>query len=54
MRMNVFGEFLLIYLFIHWPYCVSCGILISQPETEPGPLAVRVQSPNHWTTREEQ
>ena len=52
--MNVFWEFLLICLFIHWPYSVACGILISQPGTEPGPLEVSTQSPNHWTTREDQ
>ena len=26
--------------------------LVPQPGIEPGPLAVQVQSPNHWTTRE--
>ena len=31
---------------------MACGILVPQPETEPGPSAVRAQSPNHWTTRE--
>ena len=28
------------------------GILVAQAGTEPTPPAVRVQSPNHWTTRE--
>ena len=32
--------------------CKICRILIPQPETEPGPLAVKVQNPNHWTTWE--
>ena len=27
---------------------MACGILVPQPGTEPGPSAVRVQSPNHW------
>ena len=30
----------------------SCGILVPQPEIEPGPLAMRAQSPNHRTTME--
>ena len=29
-----------------------CGISVPQPETEPGLLALGVQSLNHWTTRE--
>ena len=28
------------------------GFLVPRPGIEPGPLAVRVQSPNHWTARE--
>ena len=27
-------------------------ILVPQPGIEPGPLAMKVQSPNHWTARE--
>ena len=34
------------------PSCVTCGILVPWPGIEPGPSAVRVQSPNHWTARE--
>ena len=30
----------------------ACGILVSQPRTEPTPSAVRAWSPNHWTTRQ--
>ena len=33
-------------------YHVACGILVPQPGIEPRPLAVKEQSPNHWTTRE--
>ena len=33
-------------------HCTACGILAPQPGIEPGPLAVRARSPNHWTTRE--
>ena len=29
-----------------------CGILVPPQGTEPGPMAVKVQSPNHWITRE--
>ena len=31
---------------------MACEILILQPGIKPGPLAVRVWSPNHWTARE--
>ena len=31
---------------------VARGILVPQSGIEPGPLAVEVQSPNHWTIRE--
>ena len=30
----------------------ACRILVPPPAIEPAPLAVKVQSPNHWTTRE--
>ena len=32
-------------------YHMACGILVPQPGIKPGPLAVKVQSPNHWTVR---
>ena len=42
-----------------WYFCLSiwlcraaCGIFVPRPGIEPGPSAVRVQSPNHWTARE--
>ena len=31
---------------------MACGILVPQPGPEPTPSAVKVQSPNLWTTRE--
>ena len=31
---------------------MACGILALLPGMEPVPLAVEVQSLNHWTTRE--
>ena len=30
----------------------TCRILVPQPGVEPAPWAAKVQSPNHWTTRE--
>ena len=39
--------------FLFWPHCTACGILVSWPRIEPRcPIAVKAQSPNHWTTRE--
>ena len=32
-------------------HCTVCGILVPRPGIEPGPSAVRAQSPNHWTAR---
>lgn len=32
--------------------CTDCGILVPGPGMEPEPLAVRPQSPIHWTARE--
>ena len=31
---------------------MACGILVSQPSTEPTPLGLEVQTLNHWTVRE--
>ena len=38
--------------FLFWLPGVPCRILVPQPRTELQPSAVKVQSPNHWTTRE--
>ena len=46
----LFFKFLFIYLF--WLCLTACEILIPRPGIEPGPSAVKVQSPNHWTARE--
>ena len=40
------------HLFIYWPCCMACGISVPPPGIEPRPLAVKVPSPNHWTSRE--
>ena len=46
------GEFYFIFYFCFWPHCVARGILLPRPGIEPGPSAVKAQSPNHWTARE--
>ena len=38
--------------FFFWPRHTAYGILVPRPGIEPRPSAVRVRSPNHWTTRE--
>ena len=40
----------LIYIFFWLPWA-ACGILVPWPGIEPGPSAVKVLSPNHWTSR---
>ena len=30
---------------------MACGILVPRPEIKPEPSAVKVWSPNHWTSR---
>ena len=37
------------FFFFKCPQCSACRILFSQPEIEPGPLAVKLQNLNHWT-----
>ena len=34
------------------PHCAAQGMLVPQPGLGPSPPAVKVQSPNHWTTME--
>ena len=41
--------FIYYYFLLH---CMACRILIASTGIEPGPLAGKVQSPNHWTVRE--
>ena len=40
------------FSFFFRPHCMACGILVPQPEIDPGSSAVKVLSPNHWTARE--
>ena len=35
-----------------WLHCAACGILVSWPVVKLVPLALKVWSLNHWTTRE--
>lgn len=41
---------------IFFSFSVLCGLrdlkIVCQPGTEPGLLAVKAQSPSHWTARE--
>ena len=41
-----------IYLFFSGLTLVACGILVSWPGIEPVPSVVKIQSPNHGTTRQ--
>ena len=41
-----------VYLSIYLLLLMACRMLVPLPGVEPGPLAVKVWSPNHWTTRE--
>ena len=38
--------------FFFWSCCEACWILVLQPGIKFMPTAVKVWSPNHWTTRE--
>ena len=40
------------FFFFFLPHCMACRILVPWSGIEPGPSAVKVWSPNHWTTRE--
>ena len=42
----------LLFFFFFWVCAMAYGILVPWPGIKPGPSAVRVQSPNHWTSRE--
>ena len=35
-----------------WPFHLTCGILVPQPETKPTPPEVETWLLGHWTTRE--
>ena len=44
--------FCLFVCFCCWPRRMASGVLVPRPGIEPGPLVVKVLSPNHWTARE--
>ena len=48
-RVYLFFSF---YCPFFWPRCTVYGILVPLPGIEPGALAVRARSSNHWTARE--
>ena len=39
------------FLFVFWPCCVACGILVPLSGIELEPSAVKAQSPDHWTAK---
>ena len=49
---GILFHFILFYYFFGGPCCAACEILVPQPGIEPGPSAVKAQSPNHWTAKE--
>ena len=48
---HIFNYLFFSFLF-SWQCCTACGLLAPWPGIEPPPLALEVQSLNHWTTRE--
>ena len=46
------GQLLLFGCFFFWPCRAACVVLVSQPEIEPRPSAVKAHSTNLWTARE--
>ena len=51
-KCNPFLYFYFLFKKLFWPHCMSCGILVSWPGTEPMSPAVEAQSLNYWNTRE--
>ena len=49
---GAFEIFLLLFVFVFLLHHTACRILVSRPGIEPVPLAVKVWSPNPWTSRE--
>ena len=45
--------FVLFFLnfFIFWPHLAAYRILVPRPGIQSGPIAMKVQSPNHWTAK---
>ena len=41
------------FLFFFWPHHAAYGILVPPPEIKPSPHAVKAQSLNQWTARED-
>ena len=47
-----FSWFMHTCMHVYMPCCTAYRILVPQPGIELVPLVVKLQSPNHWTTRE--
>ena len=51
-RITFFFFLFKFHFILFWPHCTACGILVTWPGIEPGPLAGKAWSPNRRTTRE--
>ena len=45
----LFILFVVVFYFFFWPHVAACTILVSQPEMELVPPAVKPWNLNHWT-----
>ena len=50
--LNIYIYFFFLFFLIFSLHITACRILVAQPGIESMPLAVEVQSLNHWTTKE--
>lgn len=50
---SLFVVIMVSFSFIFWSRCMSCKILVLQPEIESKSPALGVQSLRHWTARED-
>ena len=46
------AHFFYLFIYLFWPHHSACGILVPWPGIKRISLAVEVQTPIHWTTRE--
>ena len=49
--MKRYSQYVFLFIIIFFG-CITCGILVSWPRTEPMPPALESWSLNHWTTKE--
>ena len=50
-RRRMLRIWVLFLISLYWLCHVACGILVSQPEIETRPLAVKAPSSNHWKVK---